>query len=216
MALLQDVIDSIRGGTDHDTDTQVTDVTLTLWINEEYPVLVRRLASAIPDRYTKYSSDVTVVSGASSFDVTANPPNVSDLSKLLCPQLKQSGRYLDLPLARTVNAENAGCLCFRQRGASTVDLFPAEVAPNTYRIKYVYKPAKLTSVTPGVTDVLDLPDGGEGPIVQVVSARVRGKFDEDPSAHERWRETAWREFRDSMLPFYSTTPRTVTDVTGRY
>lgn len=207
MATLQDILDSVRAGIDRETgdDAAGTDTKLKLWINSEYKLLVRRLATLFPDRYTKYSTDIVVAPGASSFDAAVT---ATDFSKLRELQLKQGADYLRVVLGNGINPEMSGTLCFRQRGASTMDIFPATAAPGTYRVKYLYKPASLATGT----DPVDLPDGGEEMIAQLVAAKCRFRIDEDPSLHLAQREQLWAELRDSLLPFYGAPGEGIVDV----
>lgn len=214
MATFQNIEDSIRGQTNHDTDTQVTQDQIYLWINEELPVLARRLANVIPDRYTKLSPDFTIVAGNSQ-DLTAAPTSLTDFSRIRCVQVKSGTIYGDLDLAPNVSPETVGWLCWRQRGASTVDLFPLQlVSGQTYRVKYIYKPAPGSKAAPGLT--IDLPDGCEQAINALVAMRCRHRDDDDFSLFERERERVWQVLVQSLLPFYMDQPQGIVDVTGRY
>src|SRR3954454_9921349 len=99
MATLASVITDVRAAVERDgTDVQIADSVLTSWINREYFSLSRRLADLVPDRYTVVSADFTIASGNTA-TLTANPPNISDLGKILHLQRKEGADYRSLPLA---------------------------------------------------------------------------------------------------------------------
>lgn len=210
MTTFAEIEASARGLIDHDTDTQVTQAQFLLWSNEEYPILVRRLAQAIPDRYMKFSADFP---GVASQDLTAAPTSLTDFDRLHVVQVKSGTAYYDLPLARASSPESSCALAFRQRGASTVDLFPSTGWPGlTFRAKYTYVPVPLLSGSS-----LDLPRGAEIGLVAMLCERARHRMDEDTSYLERAREAAWQRIQSSLLPFYGrVSPESITDVTGRY
>lgn len=209
MSTLLGVRNSVRAAVDQDGYTAVTDAQLNTWIGQEYSILTGRLTSLFPDRYTKYTADYTVANGARSFVITE-----TDFSRIREVQRKDGATgvdYFSLMLAPGYNPEWACDLSFRQRGAATVDLFPIAVAPGTYRVRYAYKP--VTLVADG--EILDVPDGGDQVIEHIVGARVRGRFEEDPSLLLNLRDSSWKEYRDSLMPFYVGTSEGITEV-NRY
>lgn len=210
MATWTDVEGSVRGLTDHDTDTQVTQAQLLLWANEEMPIFVRRLAQAIPDRYRKVTADF---SGVASQDLGLAPTSLTDFDRLDVVQVKDGTLYYDLPLAPEASPESIGYLAWRQRGISTIDLYPASLYPGrTFRAKYLYMPAVLTNAS-----TIDVPRGGELYLVNMLAERTRHRHEEDTTYLERVREAAWQRFIASFLPFYGrSTPQAILDVTGRY
>jgi hypothetical protein len=210
MSTWTDIETSARALTDHDSDTQVTQPQLLVWANEEYPILVRRLAQAIPDRYRKIGPDF---SGVASQDLAGVPVSLTDFDRLDVVQVKDGAQYYDLPLAPVASPESIGYLAFRQRGASTVDLYPSTLyAGRTFRAKYLYMPAVLTNAS-----TIDVPRGAEIGLAHVLSERIRHRMEEDTSYLERAREDAWRRVIGALLPFYGrTSPETIVDVTGCY
>jgi hypothetical protein len=212
MASLSDIEASIRAGTDHDTDTQVTTPQIYAWFNEAYAVFHRRLATLFPDLFTKISADVPVASGASSFDLTATPPTLTDFGKLRVVQVKSGLDYFSLPLANAANPEREARLCFRQRGFTTIDLFPTLAAAGTYRVRYVTKGLKLAAPT----DPVDLPEGAETVLIETVAARVRCRHDDDPGPHMMFKSEAWKDLLASLGPMYVSTPQSIQDIRGRF
>jgi hypothetical protein len=212
MTTLADIEASVRAGTDHDTDTQATQPQIYAWTNEEVPLLVRRLASSIPDRYTAISPGFTVASGNSQL-LTAAPTSLTDFSRLRCVQLQDGTIWSDLPLAPAASPETSGYLGFRQRGAATVDLHPAALLPGrTFRVKYLYKPAKLTAGA----DVVDLPEGAEQALIALIAGRVRHREDLDAGYWQAERQRIWTEVVQSLIPLYVGASQGIVDVSGRY
>jgi|SRR5579862_1421330 len=212
MAQLSDLESSIRAAIDHDSDTAVTQAQIYAWVNERYYTLRRRLANLFPDLYTKVTADFTIAQGASSQDVTASPLSLTDFGKVRVLQWKTGLDYWSLPLANGINPERSGRLSWRLRGATVLDIFPALMAPGTYRLRYVTKAIKLAAPT----DVVDLPDGAETVLIEDVARRCRVRVDEDPSFHSMFKSEAWQELLASLQPLYVSTPMQIQDVRGPY
>lgn len=212
MATLVDVIADIRAAVDREgTDVQITDAQLTAWVNTEYQAVRRRLAGMFPSLYEVVSADVVVAAGVATFDIAGAPLSLANVGKLGSVQRKESASYITLRYAHDYDPELSPYLCWRQRGATAVDIFPVLSAPGTYRVRYMSKPAVLSG-----SGAVDLPDGGERVLVEAVAVRCRVKWEEDPSAHAASRAGAWAELVAGLSVPNPLTPHTVQDVTGRW
>jgi hypothetical protein len=212
--LVSAVISQIRTVTEHDVDLQVTDTQFVPLIDSEYQRIRRQLGDLVPDLYTKVTADFTLGAGITAQDLSAAPTSITDLGKLRSVEIKDGTFYRAVPLAAFIAEGIAGYLCWRQRGATTIDFFPVElVSGQTFRAKYVSQPASVTATS----DSLDIPAGADGIIVERVAARgVRNRFEEDANPHLQQAAALWQELRESLSMFYNGTPQTVEDISGRY
>jgi hypothetical protein len=216
---VSDLIADIRASTDHDSDEQVTDAQLIVWIRGRYKKLRRRLGDLVPDLFTKITADFTITAGNSSFDLSTSPTSVADMGKLLVVEKKTGADYTPLSLAPIMTADVIPYLSFRQRGNATVDIFPKPAAPATYRAKYIGNgsPGAVTATD----STLELPEEAGDVLAQDVCARVRVRFEEDPSPHYentpdgRREPLGWAELRDGLCRLYPATPQTIAVVRGR-
>lgn len=210
MATLQDVIDSIRGATDQVGSPQLLDATLKAWINEDYIPLVRKTADIIPGRYTKVAA-LTIAAGATV--ATGVPADFAKPRKLV--RVYGIDQNQPVPRAPFATAEAASHLCYLQRGANTIEVYPRADAPGTYSLSYVYKPTALAAAG----DVLDLPDGVERSLVQTVCVRVRIFAEEETLAphHVKMAERFWEEDAAGIAKEYPDDAGSgCVDVTGVY
>jgi hypothetical protein len=203
-----DVLASIRGATDQDTQGPITDTLLVLWLNEEYATVRRRIAGFAPSLFTAVSPDLVVTSPATSIDISS----LTTLLQILEVQQKQGVTYFSLRPSGP-NAE-FGALSWRQRGfpgaGCAVDISPMRQAPGTYRVRYVVAPTPFVIGT--LTAPVLLPAGGERVLIEAVAARVRVREEEDPSAHLAARDAAFDDLRRNLTPRGAV----IADVTGRY
>jgi hypothetical protein len=202
MATTQNLIDSVRGGTNkNNTAGPVSDTLIVLWLNEALPVLWRRVADLLPDFFEKITADFTLGAGVTTMDLSGAPLSLTDFGKIIEVQQKVGADYFELPVARQTNPEQSFTLSYKRRGANTLDFYPLVSAPGqTFRVRYVSKQPTLAVASPNA--VLGLPDGCEGALVQEVSARVRGRMEEDPTFHLQVRESAWKDLRMSLIREY--------------
>lgn len=175
---------SIRGATDSVDTARTTQALLLQFANEEFFRLRRRLADAIPDLYTKTSSDLVIAPGTTTIDISS----ITDFGKI-----RSLGR-------------REGTVLVPLRVASPLAAFSTDGVDGTYVLSYVTKPsARLTNAT----SAIDLPDGMERALIEAVCARVRVKEKEDPSFHVQASEAIYGQVRDSLIRQYLSTPQNV-------
>jgi hypothetical protein len=203
------IITDIRATTQK-TIGPLPDADLLPWINASYQVLRRKLADLIPDFYTRVTADFTIASPASSQDLAAAPLSLTDVGKLRTVERKEGADYYPMQMVGVAWGSRAHRLSWRQRGETTIEVVPAELAPGTYRVKYLEKPI----VIDGTGDTLVLPDGGDAIVVEEASARVRVAFEEDPSPHQRLAKSAWDELSQSLMRMYPSAPIQIRNVYG--
>lgn len=199
----------IRASTDHDSDTQVTDAQLWPWISSSYHVLRRKIADIAPELFTGISADLTVAAGASTIALSS----ITDLGKIRTVERKDGSVYTALPLAPFEHGSHPAHLSWRLRaavGADVVDLAPADLAPGTYRVRYLTKGVAINDSG----DNLILPEGGDRVVVEEVAARVRVRFEEDPTPHLVAAKAAWEELRQGLVRLYANTSIPIVDVRG--
>jgi hypothetical protein len=198
MATLTGLCDDIRACTNHDSDTQVTDVQLTVWINKEYYRLRRILAEVAPSLFQNQVS-FTISSGNTYAVVATDYDRVYRLERLV-----NGTEYEPLGLADALDPESVPdglSLAFLERG-TTLEIYPSTSAAGSYRLTYTTKPAALS----GGSDSCTVPEGAEEVIVQRVSARVRVRFEEDPSIHVALANEALSEVRSYLQKRYGVHP----------
>ncbi len=184
---------AIRASTDHDSDTQVTDAQLTAWLDLEYKNLRRVLAQIAPSLYATADSSQVIAAGSTTL---ALPTNYERLVRLE----QQFGSNWFPVLISDELTPHYGELNAREEGAA-FQLSPVSLAPGTYRFIYVALPATLVNVTDDST-ALAVPSGCEDVILERVAARVRERFDEDPSAHLARADRVWREQKSALRRRY--------------
>lgn len=183
MATLATLLLDIRAVCDRDGDTAVTDAQLTVWANQEYAIVRRRLADSVPDPFTKIK-DFTLASGNTQ-DVTAAPMSLTDFGKLLSLSRLSGTSYQQLMLAPLGSVYDGTGLD----------------ASGSYRARYLTKAATLAG-----TDPVDLPDGADGIVRERVAARLRVRFDEDPKEHKAFAQELFAETVASLRVLYPATP----------
>jgi hypothetical protein len=206
---LADLLASIRGATDQDVSGPITDDLLVLWLNEEQGKVRRRIAAFAPALFEAISGDFVVTSPATTIDISS----LTTLLKILEVQQKRGADYFSIRPAG-LNA-TIGPLAYRQRGfpgaGCVIDLFPARMAPGTYRVRYTTAATPFVLANP-TTQVVQLPAGGETALVEAVAARVRVRCAEDPSGHLQLEANAYAELRMGLEPHGGA----IIDSTGRY
>jgi hypothetical protein len=198
MATLTEVEASIRASTDQGDTGRTPQSVIYQFTNDDYQDLCRRIAAFAPQQYSKVSAELTVATGATSIDVSS----LTDLLQISEVQRKSSNKWISLRPAE-YNAElNSFHSTWEQEGfpgaGCKVNVYPAERAPGTYRIKYV----KLVPTLTAGSDVLQLPPGGECVLIHTVSGRIRVREEEDPSAHFALAEKAFDGLKQNLTPKY--------------
>lgn len=205
MTTTAELITSVRGNTFQTDTTRLPDTLIVQWANEEQDAIHRYIASIAPHLFLTVSANLTVASGLSTIDISS----LTTLEQIQEVKRLQGSVWKSIRPAG-YNPETSSRLCWRQRGASAIDLFPANQAPGTYRVEYTAGPTALSTSLPNA--VIALPGGGARVLIEGVSARVRAREEEDPSVHLQWREQAWKDLRANLMP----KTLTLIDVTGRY
>lgn len=187
----QQIIDSARPATRHDTDTQVTDAQLLIWLSEHVRALHSMAARICKSQYTLNASFV-ITAGASSVTVGAGA-----LAAVA------ANTYLDF---RGVDFDVGGGnfkplkpLNFRGRGfvdgrryllrGDTIDLYPTINAAGTYRLWYLGTP--MTVTIPVAATSFVLPEGADLWLSEQISARIRVRFQQDPTPHLNLAKLYW-------------------------
>jgi len=148
-------------------------------IDDEYRTLRRRLSAEFPTIYEKTSTTVTLAGSTTSF---AKPTDCETIRVLE----KQAGdRWSSLPVVTSLNRDEVNCLAFYEAGANVVIVPPAS-APGTYRMFYIAEPAATVST-------YDVPDGIERMLVEMGSAFIRQRHNEDPTYHIQRAEKIWED-----------------------
>lgn len=186
-----DIVASARPATRHDTDTQVLDTQLYIWLGEHVRALHSMAVRLCKSQY-RQSAPFTVASGASSVTVgvgalVAVPANT---------YLDFNGVDFDVgggnyqPL-KPLNFRGRGVVNGRRyllRGDS-IDLYPAINAAGNYKLWYLPTIATVTPPIAGTTYVL--PEGGDLWLSEQLSARVRVRFQQDPTPHINLAKMYW-------------------------
>lgn len=207
------LITEVRAVTDHDTDTQVTDAQILSWMDPILQALQRQCADLAPDLFTAVSDDFAIAAGASSQDLASAPLSLGDvLGKIRSVERKQSATvYYAIPQYHVLVGTMAASLSWRQLGETTILFRPPLAAPGTYRVQYLLKCPPLALVS----TAFSVPHGADSVIVERLAAKVRMRFEEDPTPHVNAANQAWKDLR-AWLIRQSSTPARVWDVTGRY
>lgn len=198
MATLSGLQADIRAATDHDSDTQVTDAQLLVWINKEYFRLRRIIGDVAPKLY---SAQVTfTISSGNTYAIVA-----SDFERIYkLERLNVGSSYDPMVVANELDPEvipDGAVAAFLERGA-TLEIYPSTAASASYRLTYTTKPTALASAG----DACTVPEGAEEVIVQRVAARVRIRFEEDPSPHQALAAEALAEVRSFIQRRYGAHP----------
>lgn len=185
----------IRAETSHDADTQVTDAQILAWLDLECINVRVDLIDEVPELYVTVGSP-TAISGTTQ---TISKP--ADFVKLVVLEKLVDGRYVALDLADELYPESTlpqfsyyvanQRTCFREQGDNFI-VSPVETAPGTYRLTYGHMFAA------GYTS-LPVPFGFEQVVIERATEHVRGRHEEDRSAHERKAEARWKRSVSSLV-----------------
>lgn len=170
-------ITAIRTSTGHDSDTQVTDTQLGVWIDQIYPEFRREILDVAPSLYTAVAATQDLTTTDPDFDLPADFERVSTL-QVLC-----GVDYLGVPPVSDVSPDFGG-LCWREE-AGVLRLAPATSCTGTYRLAYNKAPTLTGDYT------IEVPTGCELVIVERVAAMVRVRFNEDPTPHLATADRIW-------------------------
>ena len=199
------IVLNTRAMTDQDQAGHVDDSQIFPFIDTEYQLLRREIADICPDLYTVYSADLTVAGGAQTISLAS----ITDLSKIRTVERKDGTLYNPLDMMHAASGSHPGALSWSQRGITNVDLGPPELAPGTYRIKYVSTGAIIAAGGDSVV----VPAGGNLIIAHRVAAGlIRPRFEESRTAHREDAERLWNELKVSITHLVLSTPRPIRDV----
>lgn len=188
----QQIVDSARPVTRHDTDNQVTDPQLFVWLAEHVRALHSMASRECKSQYTLSTtfaiasgSIVTVGSGALAGLAAADYLDFRGLD------LDAGGGYYT-PL-KPLNFRGRGTVDGRRymlRG-NTIELYPTLNAVGTYRLWYL---GTVMSVTvPIASTSFTLPEGGDLWLSEALAARIRVRLQQDPSPHTTLQDLYWKE-----------------------
>lgn len=211
MAILaSDIILLARTLTDHDSDTQITDTQLLALLNTRYEALCRALGMVVPTLRTKVAATFTVSSGNSQ-DVTAAPLFLTDFDRVRRIRRQVSAGVWDpIGVASPIDPETIPQehdFVFLERG-TVIEFYPSLlVVGQTFELSYVYRPVRLASTA----SALDIPDGADDVLAQQLAALIRGRFDEDPSAHVAEAARLWTDLKWYLQRRYGVHPEGMAD-----
>jgi hypothetical protein len=196
VSTLQDVFDSARAATDQVGSSQVTDSQLLIWAKEDYPALARRVSVFVPDRYTKVT---TLTIGAGQTTLQSVPSDFlkpRTVDRVVGTSVWDPVPRVSLPMARMSSTRG-----YLLRGANTIEIFPATLAPASYVLTYIYKVDPSTLV---VGTTLDLPDGCERVLAQQLAARIRVAVEEESMVqfHLSLANGYWLEAKTGLEEMY--------------
>jgi hypothetical protein len=181
--LASDIIASARPATRHDTDTQVTDAQLLIWLGEHVRALHSMAARICKSQYT-LTALFTVASGTTSVTVGSAPLAGVAANTYL------DFRGIDFDLGNSAWMPLKP-LSFRGRGTAdarryllrgdTIDLYPTTNTAGNYRLWYIATPFTVTTPVAGTS--LALPEGGDLWLAEQLGARIRVRFQQNPQPH---------------------------------
>lgn len=163
---------AIRASTDHDSDTQVTDAQLNVWIDIFHQLVRREINLIVPQLYSAVASEQTLTGSTESMTMP------SDYGGLVRVEQQIGSDWYQVPIADELNP-HISTLSVREE-ANTLKLAPKALAVGVFRVIYLVEPATL-SADSGTGGVLLVPKGIELVICEAVSAFVRNRDNDDPS-----------------------------------
>jgi hypothetical protein len=199
--LASDAIAIARTVTDQDVAGQVTDVQLLGLLKPIYMRFRRRLAMQLPTLYTKVSASFTLASSLQ--DIAAIP--VTDFERVrLVERQVAGGSWSPVGVANPIQPDAIPYdtdYAFLERGGF-LDFFPStSVAGLVFRLKYLSKPAALTAVG----DTIDVPDGGEEVLGELLAAKIRSRFEEQ-QVHLNEATRLWGDMVNDLRARYGLHP----------
>jgi hypothetical protein len=209
-----DVIAYARAATDHDSDTQVTDAGLIVLLGPVWQRIRRRLVQRVPTLYTKVAATFTVSSGNTQ-DVTGAPLSLTDYDRVRrIRRLVNSTtptNYVPIGVADAIDPERVPVdqdVVFLERG-TVLEFYPASIIPTmTFELSYLTKAATLTGggSPVGASDAIDAPEGIQEILGEELAAKIRPRFEEDPTPHLRAAEAALGEYLWDLQRRYGVHP----------
>jgi hypothetical protein len=167
----------VRADTGHEFDTQFTQQQLYDWLLAEYSVFRREVAAIAPTFYAKLSATQVLTLADPDFDLPL------DYESLIRFERLTGVSYVPVDVADEL-APEMELLAFREE-AGVFRLAPTADAAGTYRMCYVPTPVVAADYT------IVVPPGCELVIVERLNARVRRKFNEDPTPHLQAAKLLW-------------------------
>lgn len=188
----QQIIDAARPAIRHDTDSQVTDAQLLIWLGEHVRGLHSMSARLARGMYTQ-SARFTLQSGNSVTIQSAPLDSVPANTYLDFRGIDydiSGGYYAPMqPLPFRSRAGGSGRQ-YMLRG-NTIDLFPSQNATGNYRLWYLAAP--MTATVPTAITSFNLPEGGDMWLSEALAARSRVRFQQDPTPHLEQQRRCWRD-----------------------
>ncbi len=190
---------AIRASTNQDVVGQVTEAQLDVWMDLEHKALRRKLQLIAPTLYTAVDTAQVITSASPALTLP------SDFESLVRIERQVGDDWEPVEITDGLNPHISD-LNVREEGGTSLKLAPAALAAGTYRIVYVQKPTVLTLTGSGNGSTLAVPQGLEDVILELVCARVRVRFDEDPSPHYARAGQVWAEQKPALRRRYGASP----------
>jgi hypothetical protein len=185
--LVTDAVAAVRTATAHDVDTQITDPQITAWIDKAYRRTRRWLSTFMPEFYAVEFLP-PFLSGAQSGATIAKPDDYERLIRM--DYQYPNNNWYPLSMRSVLN----------QKTGIIVDV------SGQYRITYTRRPVD------GYTTI-DVPEGCEDIITEMVAARVRNRHDEDTSWHVGLVAQLRKEAMADLRMRYGAHPRSCLQIT---
>jgi hypothetical protein len=202
------IIAYARAASDHDSDTQITDAGCVTLLDPLWQRMRRKLAQRVPTLYTKVAATFTVASGNTQ-DVTGSPLSLTDfdrvrrIRRLISSTAPTS--YVPIGVADAIDPERIPPeedVVFLERG-TVLEFYPAAIIPTmTFELAYLTAAPALTTTS----SVLDAPAGIEGVLGEELAAKIRTRFEDDPSAHLQAAAAALDEYLWDLTRRYGVHP----------
>ena len=175
---VSDAITAVRASTGHDNDQQTTNTQITAWLDREYRRVRRWISSFAPTIYQ--TSQISTLTNAQN--TIAKPV---DFGALIRIERQWSQGYWDALAVRPSLDAGQGII--------------GDVS-GTYRLTYSQRPVD------GYT-TFNLPDGAEDILIEMVSARVNNRHNDDVSFNTGLVAELKRELRTTIVMRLGAHPR---------